>query len=117
MRRANVDIPVRNKARAAVQRFIVADPLFELRFRNRDRPILQVAINLVDRELVGDEEVGNDYFVVSASRTAKRNINQLGSRLRKRIDRLLPAPFPPEKESAEETDPGEAEEPRVDLGR
>ena len=56
---------------------------------------------------MGNEEVGNDYFVVSASRTAKRNINQLGSRLRKRIDRLLPAPFRPEKESAEETDAGE----------
>ena len=101
LRSANLDIAIRNEACASLKRFVEGDPLLKSRFRNGDWPKLQIAINLVDRQLVSDEKISNENLVPSPSRPLKRSANELRSRCGERIESLLPSGFRSEKKSSE----------------
>ena len=50
--------------------------------------VLQCAVDLVDRQLVGDVVVGNQYLVLPPPRSPVGNVRELCSLLLERIERL-----------------------------
>jgi hypothetical protein len=90
-------------------------PAMETYLMRRDRRELEGAVDLVDRELMSDEMIGDEQFVVPASRATAWNSRQLRARDRKRIERLSSS-APAQEESPEEPRAGEGKQPGVDAG-
>ena len=108
-----LDIPVGDQADVLCDRLVEREPAAKADARDGNRSVLQRAIHVVDRQLVLNEEVRDEYFVLPPARTTERNPGKLRTFLGKRVQGSLVA----KEEAPQQPSTGERQEARIRPGR
>src|SRR6185437_10239042 len=79
------DVTVGDEGHCGGDRLEKGDPINELGILGKGIAELQIAVQIVYRKLVDDEEVCDEQFVLRAARTARRKMHELTALRRERI--------------------------------
>src|SRR5205085_1867673 len=86
----HLGITVRDKGGAGFDWLGKTDPSYERCAGNWYGPVLESAIQMVDRQLVGDEEIRDQDLIVRTPQTSIWHVRDIRSLLRYAVKRFLP---------------------------